>query len=424
MTFGRRTLLALGLTGLLVGCTEDATAPGKCPAFCPGGQLSVVDTVLNIISRDSSYVGYVVPESAGVMMAVNFGGVDARPIFSLGGVSTRIAVNTADTTTDTAQSVDSALLTLTIARRDTLATNLRINLYRMPLSIDPTTTLADLSGPFTDSLLRTVNVDSLLALPGGVDSALGDSAVYTDTTRIGVRVVMKLSAAQANYLAADSGRSAFGIRISADSLASVAFNTVTGGSGPIFSWWGTYDSSGTAVSRLFGTAVNLFNSYVSNVSAPTLDSNLIVGGVPSARSILRFTLPRNIRDSSQIVRATLTMIPVAAPVGVPSDSLLLVIYRLGTDVGAKSPIAIATIADSSLLVVAGVPIGHADTIATDITEMVRFWQADTLVPQSVMIRQAPEGGNLVSVRLYSTRSPAYRPALHVTYVPRFAFGNP
>ncbi|HWZ27421.1 MAG TPA: hypothetical protein VNX15_02600 [Gemmatimonadales bacterium] len=431
MRIGRPTLFALGIAAVLAGCTEDATAPGKCPGFCPSGQLAVVDTILYIISRDSSHIGYVQADSAIDMLAINAFGVDSRPIFKLGPVPNRLAVSTTDTTTSAALSVDSALLTLNIDRRDTLATNLRISLYRLPLTIDSGTTLGDLSGPFTDSLVRTVNVDSVLALPGGVDSIAGDSVVATDTTRITLRVVMKLDSAQAAYVAADSGRSAFGIRISADSLASVAFRTLAGGAGPILTWWATFDSSGTNVHRVIGTAVNLFNSFVHNVPMPALDSNLLVGGVPSARSLLRFSLPRNIRDSTQVVRATLLMVPITAPVGVPSDSVILTFARVSADLGAKSPcIPVGSLCsapgagDSSVVVAEPVRMNATDTIATDVTLIVRAWQGDTLGPQALMVRQLPEGANLISLRLYSSRSTAFRPALHITYVPRYSFGSP
>jgi hypothetical protein len=428
---GRSTLLALGVAATLAACTEDATAPGRCPAFCPGGQIQLVDTVLYVISRDSSFVGYVQADSSALMLAVNAFGLDSRPIFLLGPVAAHAIISTTDTGYTNAISVDSATLTLNLVRRDTLATNLRLNLYRLPTTIDTSATLASLSGPFTDSLLRSLNLDSIRALAGGVDSVAGDSVTGTDSLHIGLRVVIHLDSAQANYVAADSGRSAFGIRITADSLASVAFTSVQGGAGPVLTWWGTFDSAGTNVHRSMGAGANVFNSSVSNVSAPVLDSNLLVGGVPSARSLLRFAIPRSIRDSTQVVRATLLLFPVTAPVGVPTDSILLNVARISTDIGAKSPCvpvpavcAFPGLGDSSVLVSTGVPIGHGDTIATDITLILHAWQGDTLAPQALMLSQSPEGGNLVSLRINSSRTTAFRPALHLTYVPRYRFGTP
>ncbi len=59
----------------------------------------------------------------------------------------------------------------------------------------------------------------------------------------------------------------------------------------------------------------VFDSFVSNVTSIALDSNLTVGGVPATRALLRFALPRNIRDSAQIIRATLLLVPTGPPGG-------------------------------------------------------------------------------------------------------------
>lgn len=423
----------------MLACTEDATAPGKCPAFCPGGQLVVVDTVLNVISRDSSFVGYVQPDSAQEMLAANAFGLDSRPVFLLGPVGTRVLLkpdSTSDTTTVPYLSVDSATMVLQIDRRDTLASNLTISLYRLPKTIGSTTTLADLAGPFTDSLVRSVNVDSVLHLAGGVDSATGDSVAVVDSATGALKIKISLDSAQAGFIAADSGRRAFGIRISADSLAMVSFASVRGSGGPTFRWWATFDSSGTKVHRVLGIGTNLFNSFVSNVAAPALDSNLVVGGVPSARSLLRFAIPRAIRDSAQVIRATLYLVPVTAPVGLPGDSITFSLNRISTDLGAKSPclpdpfdplsVSCVPVAkgDEAFVVSATARVGRTDTIATDITQIIRGWATDTVAPQALMLRGTPEGANLVPLRLFSSRTPAFRPSLHITYVPRFSFGSP
>jgi len=45
----RRRLGRLALLLALAGCTEQITAPGVCPDFCPGGQIVVVDTIFGDI---------------------------------------------------------------------------------------------------------------------------------------------------------------------------------------------------------------------------------------------------------------------------------------------------------------------------------------------------------------------------------------
>src|SRR3989454_6494375 len=91
--------------------------------------------------------------------------------------------------------------------------------------------------PYT-TLFRS-NVDDLLAQP--THSALGDS-VYVDTLTNRVTVIAKLDSAMAPYVVADSGKAAFGIRVVADSRASVALGSVEAGLGPLLTWFAEADS--------------------------------------------------------------------------------------------------------------------------------------------------------------------------------------
>ena len=72
------------LVWLLVcmACTEDPTAPGTCPAFCPPGDITLVDTVLtSVVVRDSAFRGYLQPHNGAVLIAANTPGtIDSRPI--------------------------------------------------------------------------------------------------------------------------------------------------------------------------------------------------------------------------------------------------------------------------------------------------------------------------------------------------------
>jgi len=65
-----------GVLLVAVACTEDVTAPGQCPDYCPGGQITVIDTVLRgVIARDSAYRGFVLPHEAAAMLAAGLGHV-------------------------------------------------------------------------------------------------------------------------------------------------------------------------------------------------------------------------------------------------------------------------------------------------------------------------------------------------------------
>src|SRR5206468_2457791 len=150
-------------------------------------------------------------------------------------VGQRLLVGTGgDTTTGAIVGVDSLKLSVTITRRDTSAHNLTLVYYRLPLDLDSTKTFADLAGAWTTAdSLRSLNVDDLLAQP--THSALGDS-VYVDTLTNRVTVIAKLDSASAPYVVADSGKAAFGVKVVADSRASIALGSVEAGLGPLLTW--------------------------------------------------------------------------------------------------------------------------------------------------------------------------------------------
>jgi len=57
--FYRNALAAAGLVLVISACQEELTAPGSCPATCPGGTPVIHDTVLDaIVFNDSTYSGY------------------------------------------------------------------------------------------------------------------------------------------------------------------------------------------------------------------------------------------------------------------------------------------------------------------------------------------------------------------------------
>jgi len=237
---GLTRLAAVGLALVAAACTEDVAAPGVCPEYCPSGKIAVIDTVLTAISRDTAFgrpVGYANPYTSPFLIADSLPGVrDSRPVMRFSSLPTRILIGT-DTTTGAVIGVDSLQLRLTITQRDTATHNLLISLYLLPLAIDSATTYAGLAGPFNAAPVRTVNLDSLLAKTGGKDPATGDS-VTVDTLNKRVVIILKLDSAQAPYSAPDSGKLALGIRVRADTRATIRFASFEfTGLGPVMTWY-------------------------------------------------------------------------------------------------------------------------------------------------------------------------------------------
>ena len=414
-----RRLALIGAAVFAAACVEDLSAPGVCPNYCPTAGLTIADTVLYDLSRDSSFRGYVLPHRSALLLAANVPGVvDGRAIFRINGPGTRFRINPNDTTTGLIEGADSARLRMVISRYDTALTNLTLAFYRLPKTIDSTTTFADVSGAFTDSLLRTLNIDTLLARSNRKDSVTGDSAAV-DTIGHTITLFVKFDSTAARYVGADSGSVAYGIRVSADSPVSIA---ITSGlvSGPQFlSRYIRVDSSGVPVSRNMGLGLSAFESFVRNPPPPGIDSTLTVGGAPSARSIIRVAFPRVIRDSSQIIRATLSLVPAVAAAGVPIDSFAVEVHAVLVDLGAKSPIAIdVTHTDSTMI-----HIGTTDTVQVEVTNVLQAWAADSTQPTTFVLAARDEAQSFAEIRFYPTIAAAFRPALRITYVRRYPFGG-
>lgn len=417
---GRRAAV-LGSVLVAAACVERVAAPGSCPAYCPAARITIVDTLLaTVISRDSAFRGYVRPHQvATVMLAANLPGiVDGRSLFTFAGLGSRFRLTTTDTTTGAITRADSARLQLEVTRRDTGAHNLTLRLFRMPVTMDSNTTFDSLAPRFADSLVvHTVNIDTLLARPGRKDSISGDSA-RVDTVNHLLVLSLKLDSTAARYVRADSGAAAYGVRVSADARASIALGKAV--TGPTIAWYFRVDSAGKSVTRTAAAVRAGFQSFVFAPPAAALDSTLAVGGVPSARSILRVAFPRFIRDSSQIIRGTLLLVPAVPARGAPVDSFTVEAHTVLADFGAKSPIALdVTRTDTTMI-----RIGATDTVKIEVTNLLQFWASDSTRPTSIVLRAKAEAASFAEVRFYPSKAQAFRPALRITFVRRFPFGAP
>ena len=429
----RSTRLALLLA--LGACTEQATAPGQCPDYCPGGQIAVVDTIFtDMLVGDTAYSGYrEAYQGSGLPVADVPGMIDSRAAFPItGSVPPRVQNRPSPDTTTVPITIDSARLRLNIVRRDTATKNLWIKIYRLPYGIDSTTTFAQLVPSFTDSIVDSVNVSALLAGPKIGDTATvriwGDS-IRTDSAGHVLQVgrsdstlilFFRFDTTQARYSPTDSGKVAYGVRVSADTLASVALGSLESGRFASLTWFYAYPDTNAATLHGQVERPPVFDTFLFSPATPPVDSNLAVGGAPAARSLVRVTIPEVLRDSADVVRATLILVPMGPVPGAPGDSFTVVAEPIISDLGAKSPLSPAT----SLYGVKTIYLNDADTVRIEMTDLIRSWALDTTATTAFMLLQTAEAATYAQVRFYSTRTPAFRPTLHITYVRRYAFGVP
>ena len=386
----------------IIGCQEKLTAPADCPALCPGGQPQVFDEVFTAIDgADSSFVGYVQPHQAAALLISNgLQGFEER------GLVRFLARPATVTVRDTARTytIDSVALSFTLVARDTNLTGLQLSLYRLAPSFDSSTTYGAVAPAFaTDSLIATIDVH--------------------DTLNAGtVRTVFQGAAlSQVEISAADSGRLALGVRIDAPTPTGARV-AATGGLGPTFTTYATLDVPDTGTAKLRTIALGtVFRTYVSEVPQIFDQNMLTVGGSPSARTLLRFSLPSRIRDSATIVRATLELTPVAPVPGLPTDPARLLSKAVLADVGAKSPVSSAD---------GRVPEDTVETGATAVSfeavRLVELWLGATTRPPAVVLSLTPEAASFSRPVFYSTRAadPAVRPRLRISYLLEFPFETP
>ncbi|MFQ5703110.1 MAG: hypothetical protein ACE5HT_03730 [Gemmatimonadales bacterium] len=386
----------LSLFALAVACTEDIAAPGACPEFCPSTQIRVIDTILSgIVERDSSFRGYVTPQQASQMQLVSDGTISSRAMIKFLRFDDSVALSTFGSDKPVV-ATDSFQITLNLERRSATDSSLSLTIHRIPVGIDSTTTSADLDPFFSDSTL-------IARIP------LADTVTPGPLT-----VILPPTAFPA--LATDSLITAIGIAVESQNPAFAEISANGSGNGASIKRWIQVDSAdGVTAQRTESQQVD-FDSFTTTSIAPPGSDALFVGGSPSARALLRVNAPAFIVDTSNVIRATLIMVPSEPVIGPPGDTVRVQAESLVSDFGPKSPI-VPLPSDSLLFGSALLPVGSTDTVRIDITHIVLPWRNNPMVPRSFMLRVTPEGSGIGEYRFNSSRAAFGRPQIQFTFIP-------
>jgi len=390
----RRLLVLLMLAGV-AACTEKLTAPGDCPAFCPGGGVQIRDTVLTAdLGGDSSFTGFQNRIEV-LSLLLSDGGQygDTRPVirFARRGDSVFVRDSLRPFT------LDSVALSVVLERRDTTVTGLVLEFYRLPLTIDTLT-------PFATIVAAMTPATFLEAIP------------ISDATRVGeLRVVLGPAAlARIGFSASDSSRLAVGLKLRSNGGGAARIGALNSGSlTPLFTTYVTAQIADTALRRQTILRAPDLNFSARPDAGPPPPDFLSVGGFPAARSFIRFTLPPFLRDSATILRATLELTQGVALVGIPGDTARIDVRPLLADFGAKSPVASDRFVTVPL-------VASADTVRVDIVGLVQLWQGATPLPSALRLSLVQESATFLAPRFRSTRSSS-PPRLRITYRMPFAF---
>lgn len=398
----RSALAALLAGALLAACQETTVAPGDCPELCPATPIEVVDTVLTgIVASDSSYRPYVTAAEAAVLKLSNDTAALAAAVLRF---EPRATFWFAGSLTDTLflASVDSVTMSVTLVARDTLADGLRILVYRVPRprSIDTGTTY--------DSIAPWIH-----------DSLLVDTIPVSDSM-LGGQLVRRLPAAAFTPDSADSNIVGAVLVLEAPQATAI---TLTGNdfTGEVRLNWYARAADTTKTTVL--SSAPAYDTFVQSPEPPAMGPDrLFVGGLPAARALLRFDIPRYFIDSTTIVRGVLVLSPVVSIGGKPATSFLLELRGIVRDFGAKSIFA----SEGGLTGSATLTVGDTAQVRMSVTNILRTWRGfdpDSL-PRSVILRIADEGRSLGELTFAPSTAGARAPQLHLTYVRPYLFGVP
>lgn len=423
-------LLALPLAAIIGACSEDVETGGACPVLCPGQELVILDTVLSpAIVFDTTVENLPLTGfEPTLLLASRLDTLDVRAVIRFDTII-RGFRPTPDDTVEDVHFVDSATLNIRIRRTDVpLPATFFIDAYDVDDAVAADTALAALLPLFVpERLIGSIQIDSASVKDTTVIRIPIDTAYLLDViedparrTRIGLQI-RSTESAQVRVLPMDSGSLGprLRYRVSPDTAVSVA---------------NLAPSSGTPATPLF-QAID-FVDYVIVADAPSLlaPARFAVGGMPGARSYLRFDLPSWLTDSSTILRARLEV--VQDPVYGLDDTV---------KVGIRPQMVVAgyLITDlrrAALLVAPLGAFGSVDSLhvapadsglrSLEINAFVRQWRTvngTRPLPSAIILRSTVEGVSGLGARFFGLgAAEELRPRLRVSYVRAsdISFGQP
>ncbi len=398
MEIKHRFALMAGIAVGVLACEVSITTPGSCPEFCPSAVIELIDTVLvGVLEDDTSFTGYADALGASAMQVAGGGaGVESRVIIRFARFGDSAAVDSLVQGPVVRQ--DSFQLDLVLLSRSPDVTGLQITVHR----IDST---ANFLGDFTElaPFFEDSTIIGMIAIPDTVTADTVSAIIPGDAFP---------------DFEANENQVAVGLSIRGTTPAFAKFRTRETGLGALLTRYVLVESGVDSLERT-DLRLSEFDAFVDTDLPGPPAGALLVGGTPSARAFLRVNLPPVIVDSSRIVRATLLLIPVEV-LGAPMDTFLVVAEALGADFGAKSPILPTP---DTLLMRTPVGVGSTDTVSIDISNVLAFWQNSPDQVRSLVVHLDLEGASPAQLRLASTRMPGMEPAIRVTYVPPFRFGQ-
>ena len=420
-----RTLPIVSALFLVVACTETEVGSQACPALCPDQSVVVLDTTFELQVADTTLSGFPLFGVAEQLVVASVGDtLDTRAILRFDSMQTAYLPPgfTIESTTVSITRPDSARLWFVVdTAHSKVPATFRINIY----DVDTTST-----DSLTALLVPLMRPSRLI---GGRTFA---AAELLDTISI------PIDTAKMRQVVTVAGRLRVGLQIVAPGAdALVRFQSSETANPPRLYYKAAPDSGATLelllprsnTPLLFSTAQSSFQDWTEVViGAPPLAANTsAIGGLPARRPMFTFSIPPGIIDSSEVVRAILTLTQV--PRRTYRDQDTLTVFPLVS-------VATANVADPVRAISFAQPLYGAirfrypagawsDSLKfvprdsgarqVEVTALVREWRINVAFLRRILtFRLADEGYNGADVRFFSSTAPSgLRPRLRILYVP-------
>jgi hypothetical protein len=418
----RAPLLILSLlTAPLVAaaCTENLDGGAACPALCPEQSEQFRDTTFEAVSLDSSVSGYpVLGIASNLLLANRPDTLVTRTIMRFDVLTTSFLQNGTGAL-DSVTAVDSVFLKVpldTTGRRG--ANPVTIEAY------DVDTIANDTMPAVLRSLFRTDRLIGSLSL---TPASTGDTiripisrtvmqAKIRARSRLRVGLRMVGNAGQLRLRGFTLGLSASTLQY--DPSTDTTYRPIT------ISPQTTIPGAPEDVNISYTT----YNLLDVGSSLPGRNT-LVVGGLPTYRTYLRFAVPRRITDSSTIVRAELLLTQQRSRFGNANDTVA--VYPMvpsATDDVTDVRRILDLAAEGVLLRVDSTRFVPSDSgqKALNVLALARSWRTlPTSVPRALVLRIGLEGAQPAELRFFSSEAvPAVRPKLRITFLPKSEFVLP
>ena len=408
-------LASIALAAGVAGCTEKLEGGLACPTLCPTQSNDFRDTTIDAVVLDTTLGGFPTLGLSSTMLIANRKDtVETIGIIRFDLLPTTYAPN-AGTTSDTISAIDSVFLRVVV---DSTGGKGLTQVDLQAYDVD-TTNIASPSAALLLSLLRP-------------DRLIGKLSITPAAARDTLRIPILKSVVLAKIRNTSPLR--IGLRINGLVSGQIRIIAITAGvPQPILSLDPSTDSiyapirtaPVTVLTGASGDVVlaNTIYTLTKKASAEAGAQTLTVGGWPSHRSYLRFSVPSYIIDSSTVVRAELLLTQRPSPGVDRTDSIAIVplistATSLVTDIRRAIDLSAEGIFNGldSLRIVPG----DSGTRKLNVLTLVRSWSIlPANIARAIVLRSSHEGAEPAEVRFFSSEAPvAFRPKLRITYLPR------